>query len=56
VSYGLTRKRLPGDRNRRKKKRGKSKGQGSGANAAFTWNKKSDLFSLLLTRSVTKLN
>jgi len=29
--------------------------QGSGANAAFTWIKKSDLFSLLLAISVIKL-
>jgi len=47
--------KMSGDRNRRKKKRGKSKGQGAGANAAFTWNKKSDLYSLLLTISVIKL-
>jgi len=38
---------------KRKEERAKSKGQGSGANAAFTWNKKSDLFSLLLSISVT---
>jgi len=46
---------MSGDRNRRKEKRGKRKEQGSGANAAFTWNKKSDLFSLFLAMPVIKL-
>jgi len=40
---------------KRKEERANSKGQGSGANAAFTWNKKSDLLSLFLAMPVIKL-